>query len=205
MATKPIKPKRRKLASTPLTRTQSRYRFKEGHADRVKANSKKQYRKSKGSEFELTGSIVLRALTFIDDEARMLAVENKLSGGTTTQPIFSQQRLAELLDTTYQTIWRWSSQTDQLPEPNLIDNTEGRGRGVYHLEEVRVIVAAIGEHLKAYKYYRKDHVLTRDKVFNEIEALRNVNYGDTTHGYQENRKAPSVKSKSGTRRRRLKR
>jgi hypothetical protein len=179
---KKLKVLKRKVVPTAdagkLTKTKARYRFKEGFADDLKKRSMESYRKGRGKSFELTGATVLRQADSIDDFAVTIAATNILTEKTAPMPVIRQQVLAEILNTSYQTIWRWSSETGQLPEPALIDNTEGRGRGVYHVNEVRVIVAVIGEHLRAYKYYRKDHTGTRDKLFAQIEAVRKSNYKD---------------------------
>lgn len=195
---KKMKLKPRKKGEKPLSSASSRYRFKPGHADDLKERAKKKYRKERGKEFELTGSVVIRALNFVDEEAMIIPVTNQLTAQTEQMPVLRLTHAAKLLDVSYQTLWRWSSETQQLPMPVLVDNTQGREYAVYHLEEVRVMLRTIGDHLTRFKYYRADHNTTRDKVFAGIEALRATNYesGDTTNANQEKRQSPRRKSKS---------
>ncbi len=195
--TKKIKIKSRKRGKPELSRTQSRYRFKEGFASKAKEHARDTYRKNKGKEFELGGSTVLRSLEFVEASAEMLPCKNERSGKTAVMPVIRPTELAKLLDTTYQTIWRWSSDTEQLPEPILTDTSQARGRPVYHLEEVRVIIRAIGEHLNEYRYYRQSHLGVKDRIFSEIETIREANYGEQ-NGNQAKRK---VQGKAGKNRR----
>ena len=166
-----------------------RYRMKPDHAAAVRDRALRTYRKNqmaKGEEFELTGSTVLRSLSTLDDYAESLPVINLLTGKPAVMRVVRLTVLAQLLDTTYQTIWRWSSSTSQLPEPVLTARND-RDRPVYHLEEVRVMVRAIGEHLNRFKYYRKDHASTRDSIFQLIDQLRQNNFGEQHHGNQTRR------------------
>lgn len=183
--------KRRKKGQKPLTRTQSRYRFDETFSGKAKDASKRRYRSEKGADFELTGNVILRALDYVEDYAEPMPVNNEITGEAEQYLCILPTVLAKLLNTSYQTIWRWTSETGQLPEFALTKQT-GRGGGVYHVEEARIIIRHIGEHLKAYKYYRKDHTGVRDRMFNEIQALRDLNYGVQDHGSSKARKvAPS--------------
>ena len=201
--TKKLKIKKRGTGEKPLTKASSRYKYNAGHADDLKARSIKKYRKAKGAEFELEGSVVLRALDFLEDEVQQLPVVNQLTSSTEIMPVVRLTHAAKLLNVSYQTLWRWSSETEQLPIPVLMDNSHGREYPVYHLEELRVMVRTIGEHLTRYKYYRADHDATRNTVFAEIQALRAINYnvnGDTTNGDQEKRHKPRkkiIRSKRG--------
>lgn len=175
-----------------------RYRMKPAHAVSVKDRARKAYRqsqKAEGKEFELPGATVLRSLAFLDDYAEKLAVHNKLTNKTASMQVVRLTVLAKLLDTSYQTIWRWTSDTEQLPEPVLTARLD-RDRPVYHVEEVRAMVRVIGEHLNQFKYYRKDHTGTRDRIFHAIELLRNTNFGDTTNGTESKtvRKNPARKA-----------
>jgi hypothetical protein len=176
---------RSKTGGKVLSRTQSRYRFKDGFADRAKETARKQYRQKRGKEFELAGSVVLRSLEFLAESAETLPVTNTRTRGTALMPVIRLTELAKLLDTTYQTIWRWSSDTEQLPVPILTETTTGRERPVYHLEECRVMIQAIGEHMNEYRYYRKNHTAVRDRIFSEIETIRKSNFGVNTHGNQK--------------------
>lgn len=168
----------------------------------AKARSRREYRKSRGKDFELTGSVVLRALEFLDLEVKHLPVVNQLTADTQTMPIFRLTHVAKLLNVSYQTLWRWTTETQQLPMPVLVDQTQGREYPVYHMEEVRVMVQVIGDHLTRFKYYRKDHLNTREKLFTEIEALRAINFGnhgETTHAHHEKRPRPRRKGKGRAR------
>jgi len=176
-----------------------RYKMNAAHASSVKERALRVYRKAqkaKGKEFELTGATVLRAEPMVPDYAETLPVHNALTGKQAVMPVVRLTVLAQLLDTSYQTIWRWTSDTKQLPEPVLTARLD-RDRPVYHAQEVMVMVRAIGKHLNQFKYYRKDHVGTRDQIFNEIERLRETNYGETTNGNetQSRRQSPGSKAR----------
>jgi hypothetical protein len=166
-------------------------------AAKVKGMALRSYRAAKKGEFELTGNTVLRALKFVDEYAEKQSVLNTNTGKSAVLPIILPTVLAQLLDTSYQTIWRWSKETQQVPEPTLIDHSRGRDLPVYHVEEARIMVRVIGEHLNEFKYYRKDHAGTRDRLFHEIEQLRHANYGEKTNGThqtQGDRKSSGVKA-----------
>lgn len=199
---KKLKRKKRDLKDKEiLSRSQAKYRFQEGHAEKARRRSNRTYRKSAG-EFELTGRTVLKSLQFTEDYAEPLSCYSEITGG---QDIFMCIRptvLAKLLDTSYQTIWRWIAETNQLPEPVLITQGKGRSSGVFHVEEARVIIRAIGEHLTKFKYYRTDHHQVRDRVFNEIEKLRELNYGVEQDGDQPQRQSTEEKRGKHSRRKR---
>ena len=181
-----VKVKVRKSIPSPNEAAhQFRYRMKDGFADRVKERSLKQYRAGRGKEFELSGSTVIRSLAFVDEHVEQLTVKNSQTGRVSISPVVRLTILAKLLDTSYQTIWRWSSETNQLPEPILTETGHGRELPVYHVEEVRIMIRAIGEHLNEFKYYRKDHTGTRDKLFSQIEEIRLNNYGEPSHGNRQ--------------------
>lgn len=166
------------------------YRFRTGSSERAKEVSRERYRAERGKDYELTGNIVLRALEHIDLDAEELPVVNQITAQVEVMPILRLTYVAKLLNVSYQTVWRWTTETQQLPMPVLIDNSKGREYPVYHLEEIRVIVQIIGEHLRGFKYYRSDHEATKRKVFHEIEMLRSLNFkiaGESNHGYQEKR------------------
>lgn len=159
-----------------------RYKFKEGFAAKVKDRSLKTYRAQKGKEFELTGNTVLRSINSVEDVAETLLVTNNETGNSFKANVVRLTILAKLLNTSYQSIWRWVSETKLLPEPILVETSKGRERLVYHVDEVRVMVRAIGEHLNRFKYYRQDHTGTRDRIFSEIETIRSNNYGVQSNG-----------------------
>lgn len=196
-----IKRRKKTSAKKPqLTAAKSRYRFKEGFSEKVKTRARKAYRQAKGSDFELQGSVVLRALEFIDVEAKTLPVTNHLTSKSESLPVLRLNHAAKLLSVSYQTLWRWTSETQQVPMPVLTDQTSGREYPVYHVEEVRVMVRIIGEHLRSFKYYRKDHEATKTALFTEIEALRALNFktqtekGSNHHGTSQKR--PRTRRKS---------
>lgn len=181
-----IKIKPRKGVIVALPKHQERYRFKPGFADNMRDRARQDYRAERGKEFELSGATVLRSLEFLDEHAEALTCREESTGKLRIMRVVRPTVLAKLLDTSYQTIWRWSSETGQIPEPALTETNQGRERPVYHVEEVRVMIRAIGEHLNQFKYYRKDHAGTRDRIFHDIDQLRLNNYGVKSHGNLEN-------------------
>lgn len=180
-----IKVKPRRVVED-LPKHKERYRFTPGFADKVRTRALKDYRAQQGKEFELSGATVLRSLDFVEDHAALLQVRNERTGKVQVMQVVRPTVLAKLLDTSYQTIWRWSSETGQIPEPILTEVNQGRERPVYHIAEVRLMIQAIGEHLNNFKYYRKDHAGTKDRLFHDIEQLRTSNYGVKTNGNLEN-------------------
>lgn len=184
----------------------SRYRFNAAFAEGERARARKSYRAAKGKDFELTGSIVLGALSFYEDLAETLPVVNLITSETEHFPVLRLTKIAQLLDVSYQTLWRWTSETEQLPEPVLVDNTTGREYGVYHVEEVRVMLSVIGQHLCDFKYYRKNHEAVKKSLFDQFDALRALNYnqtqpstGEEQHVHQNQRQASRkvVRKKGG--------
>lgn len=186
--------KRGKLGKT-LTASKSRYRFKPGFSDKVKERSRKVYRKSKGTEFELEGNVVLRALEFIDAEAQPLPVLNQVTNKVEVLPVLRLMYAAKLLNVSYQTLWRWTSETQQVPMPVLVDTSSGREYAVYHVDEVRVMIRTIGDHLTRFKYYRSDHEATRKELFAEIEALRALNFNQAGEPNGDQKKRPRARRK----------
>lgn len=189
---------KRRIKRKPLSKAKANYKFHPGYSDNAKEQALKKYRKSKGKDFELIGSTVLRALEHIDLDAQMLPVVNQLTAKTENHPVMRLNYAAALLNVSYQTIWRWTTETQQLPMPVLIDNTKGREYPVYHLEEIRIIVGTIGKHLCSFKYYRKDNDAVKNKLFTGIEALRAKNFkvsGDENNGSSEKRESPRRKRK----------
>lgn len=188
--------KKRIIKKKP-SKSAKKYAMDTVHAEKMKQRSIRNYRKTKGASFELTGSVVKRALDFLDGEAATLPVFNSLTKRTASLPVIRLTHAAKLLNVSYQTLWRWSSETEQLPMPVLTDNSHGREYAVYHLEEIRVMIRTLGDHLNQYRYYRTDHTATREKVFAEIQALRANNYntlnGDTTNGNSQKRRKPIQK------------
>ncbi len=187
-----IKPRKHKAVNLPAH--QVRYRFQPGFADKVKTRAIQDYRSERGKEFELSGATVLRSLDFVEEHAENLTVRNESTGRIAIMRVIRPTVLAKLLDTSYQTVWRWSSETGQIPEPILTEISQGRERPVYHVEEVRVMIRAVGEHLNDFKYYRKDHAGTRDRIIHDIDQLRLNNFGVKTNGNLESSgKSPARK------------
>lgn len=197
-----VKIKPRKGVVVTLPKHQERYRFKPGFADHMRERARQEYRAERGKEFELSGATVLRSLDFVDEHAEALTCRDERTGKMRIMQVVRPTVLAKLLDTSYQTIWRWSSETGQIPEPALTETNQGRERPVYHVEEVRVMIRAIGEHLNQFKYYRKDHAGTRDRIFHDIEQLRLNNYGVKSYGSLENQGQGTGKGKVRSRPRR---
>lgn len=198
-----LKVKKRKKLVKPMTKTKRKYRFESGFADAAKERSRKAYR-STAKEFELEGNIVKRALEFVDVEAKTLPVLNQLTNRTEQMPVLRLMYAAKLLNVSYQTLWRWTSETQQVPMPVLVDTTSGREYAVFHLEEVKVLLRIIGDHLTRFKYYRSDHEQPKQLIFAEIEALRAINFtttGEEPNGYQEKRPRTRRKGKGQPRKR----
>ena len=169
------------------------------YQDDMKERSRKAYRTSKGKDFELEGNVVLRSLEFIDQDAIPIPVVNSLMSRTEIMPVIRITHVAKLLNMSYQSLWRWTSETQQVPMPVLTDASSGREYGVYHVEEVRIMVQVIGEHFRSFKYYRSDHEATKRKLFDAIEALRAVNFNkedDTHHGSTQKRSRTRRKARS---------
>ena len=198
-----LKIKKRRRVVKPLTKTKRKYRFESGFADAAKERSRKAYR-STAKEFELEGNVVKRALEFVDAEAQTLPVLNQLTNRTEQMPVLRLMYAAKLLNVSYQTLWRWTSETQEVPMPVLVDTTSGREYAVFHLEEVKVLLRIIGDHLTRFKYYRSDHEQPKQLIFAEIEALRALNFnttGDKPNGSQKERPHTRRKGKGRTRNR----
>ena len=179
--------KRAKMPDPDLSPRQGKYRFKPGYAATVKEDSLNRYRASKSKSFELGGGTVTRSLTFFEQEANVITVINQTTGKAVKLPAIGLKVLAQLLDVSYQTLWRWYAETGQLPEPMFVTHGSGKDRNVYHVSEVRVMLEEIGKHLNNFRYYRKDHEGTRNRIYSRIEELRSNNFkehtnGDETHG-----------------------
>lgn len=185
-----LKIKKRKSADKSMTKKKRNYRFKSGFAEKAKERSRKTYRSGKGKEFELQGNVVLTSLKFVDDEAKVFPVFNQLNNRTEHMPVLRLMYAAKLLNVSYQSLWRWTSETQQVPMPVLVDMSSSREYAVYHLEEVKIILRIIGDHLTRFKYYRSDHEAPKRQLFAEIEALRARNFNTTIgepNGDQEER------------------
>ena len=190
-----LKIKKRKKPGKALSKTERNYRFKPGFSEKAKDRSRKVYRKSKGQEFELEGNVVLRALEFVDDEATTLPVLNQMTNRTEQMPVLRLMYAAKLLNVSYQSLWRWTSETQQVPMPVLVDTSSGREYAVYHLEEVKVMLRIIGDHLTRFKYYRSDHEQPKRLLFAEIEALRALNFNTTGEPNGDQKERPHTRRK----------
>jgi hypothetical protein len=191
----------RRTPAVVLTQKQVDYKDKPEMRNRLKESARKNYRSGKGREFELGGTTILRSLDFYTTEAINTNVMNPETGVVRPMAVIRPTKLALLLNTTYQTVWRWITVTGQLPEPALFEVSPdgGQGRGVYHISEVEVMIRALADHLKGFKYYRSDHTATTEKIFSQIAHLRTINYGEQYDGNQaSNReKARTFRKRSG--------
>lgn len=169
---------KRRSPGTAKQVSKSKYALMPSVRETAKEHSRKTYRNSKGKNFELGGATVLRSLKFLDAEAQVLPVVNKLTSGIEKLPVLRLTNVAALLNVSYQTLWRWTTETEQLPMPVLVDQSTERGYDVYHLEEVRIMIGVIGEHLNDFKYYRKDHDIPRGKLVDQINILRANNFNE---------------------------
>lgn len=189
-----------KKLKTVSTKRKTAYAMNPAIAKKAKQASNTNYRKEKGKDFELSGSTVLRSLDFLDIEVKPLKVFNQLTGNEQVMPVIRLIHAAKLFNVSYQTLWRWMSETNQFPQPVLVDTSMSREYTVFHVEEMRVMIRVIGEHLRRYKYYRKDHTETRDKLFDEVNAVRSTHLTNTKgskhHGTTPHRKVARRKSKS---------
>lgn len=167
-------------------------RYASGAAvDPILSRSRKKYREKRGTNFELSNC--LRSLSYFEEQAKHLPVSFE---GTAvfTAPVYSVQTVAELLEKTYQTFWRWTKEPAIVPPPVLVPyGQKGRIRNVYHREEVRAMITIIGEHEKAFKYYRADHMQTRKKLFDAIEAVRTQLNRENSNGNQKGK--PSLRKR----------
>lgn len=168
-------------------------RYSSGAAvEPILSRSRKKYREERGSKFELSNC--LRSLSYFEDQAVHLPVAFEDNNTVFTAPVYNVQTVAELLEKTYQTFWRWTKEPAIVPPPVLIPvGQKGRTRLVYHREEVRAMITIIGEHEKAFKYYRADHMQTRKKLFDAIDAIRTNLKEENQHGNQKGK--PSLRKR----------
>ena len=155
------------------SKRQREYADNSGIRKNLRNKSRKRYRKEQGASFEIGGASVLRSLEFYREAAVVAPTLSPDETSTHNYPILSMTETAKLLDVTYQTLWRWT--TDDvgiLPPPIFKEMKTGRLLGVYHADEVKVMIEVIGKHLNGYKYYRKDHTTTRDTLFDKITEVR---------------------------------
>lgn len=162
---KPVKAAPKKvIAKKPV---QSRYKEDEGFREKRKADSRASYRKNTAN-FESVSP--LRSLDYYATLAEQLPVE--YNGRTFTTSCIKVTALADLLQTSYQSLWR-SLTAGSIPSPVLVTRMGKRELLVYTQDEVRVIITIIGEHKRQFSYYRKDHHHTRKRLFDEVTKIRN--------------------------------
>jgi hypothetical protein len=153
------------------------------NTEKVTQVQRERARRLKGRQFELTGKTTLRALDYLDEACHNMLVSHPSRSKPFTAPVVRILELAELLDVSYQTLWRWTNKTELLAPP-IYTEAQGKGYGVYHLEEARVIISVVGQHLCEFKYYRKDHMGTIARLAEQLDAVR-VNLpteGEDHHG-----------------------
>lgn len=137
-----------------------------------KRRSRRTYRKAHEVELENC----LHSLKFLPDlagpEQEVITSDDKYI----KCQALTIQNTALAMQKLYPTVWRWINK-GQLPEPALrlpvADERSGKdGRGVYHIDEVRVFIEEIGAHEMNVAYYRRDHTEVRDRVFERVSKLR---------------------------------
>lgn len=156
--------KLRRLSKVTST---SRYKVDKDFREKQKAFSRDSYRKSTDN-FEMTSPS--RSLDYYAQLAEQLPVE--YNGVTFTAPCIKVTALADLLQISYQSLWR-STSAGSIPAPVLITRMGKRELLIYHQDEARVILTVIADHKRQFSYYRKDHHHTRKRLFDEITAIRN--------------------------------
>ena len=154
-------------AATPKAAPASRYQSDDEFREKHKAQARDTYRKSAGN-FERASPA--RSLDYFARLAQQLAVE--YNGRTITVSCIKVTALADLLQISYQSLWR-SLNVGSIPAPILITRMGKRELLVYSQDEVRVILTIIAEHKRQFSYYRKDHHHTRQRLFDDITAIRN--------------------------------
>lgn len=164
-----------------ITKSKGKYGGSDTRKGKVKARRLKTYRKAQ-PDFEMESGIVLRSIPTLSEHAENLPVYNTITNDSDSVMCIRVTVLADLLNCSYQTVWRWINKTDLLPKPVLVDKSRGREDGVYDLREAEIILRAVGEHLRAFKYYRKDHANTRSRIFAEIQKLRETIYAKPIGG-----------------------
>lgn len=158
----PAKPTKKIGKPAKLSRYKGDSEFREKH----KLAARESYRKTTDN-FELVSP--KRSLDYYATLAEPLTVE--YNGITKTHSCIKVTQLADLLQISYQSLWRHLS-GGSIPSPVLITRMGKRELLVYSQDEVRAILTVIGEHKKRFSYYRKDHHSTREKLFAEINTIR---------------------------------
>jgi hypothetical protein len=110
----------------------------------------------------------LRSLDNLHLTARFMSI---LNGSKTLVPVFSATQLADLLQISYQAFWHLQKQ-GLVPDPILLTTIGKRKLAVYHIDEARAIITEIGKHKLVFQYYRKEHVYTRQRLFDRVTTIR---------------------------------
>lgn len=145
----------------------SRYNSDEGFRERQKEYSREVYRKQTKTFESISPA---RSLDYYATLAEQLPVE--YNGHTFTTSCIKVTALADLLQVSYQSLWR-SLKAGSIPSPVLVTRLGKRELNVFSQDEVRVILTIIGEHKRQFSYYRTDHHHTRQRLFDEITTIRN--------------------------------
>jgi predicted DNA-binding transcriptional regulator AlpA len=139
------------------------YQIDPSYKSEVQQRSRHKYRKSAGVELDSC----LRSLDFfrtLSNTERVI-----LPNGTRRDwPVMDVPTTASVLQTQYQTLWRWITK-GMVPSPALKIGAKGSR---YHVEEVRSFIEIIGKHEQSFRYYRGDHVETRKALFENNHTIR---------------------------------
>lgn len=148
-------------------RRRHRYSTDEDYQETLKLRSRASYRASNGVEL----ANCLRSLDFYRTLAKSKRVI--LPNGKTVRemPVMTLANVANCLQKIYQTIWRWKRE-GMIPEPALRLVDREHAAGVYHVDEVQVLIEEIGNHERCLAYYRANHTEVRDAIFSRIDVLR---------------------------------
>jgi hypothetical protein len=139
------------------------YQLDPEYKQEVQQRSRHKYRKAAGVELDSC----LRSLDFYTT----LAITERVilpNGKRRDLPVMDVPKTALVLQTQYQTLWRWISH-GMIPSPALLVGVKG---GRYHVEEVRLLIEIIGKHEQSFRYYRRDHVAVRQALFVTNAAIR---------------------------------
>lgn len=154
----------KKKGKPPTTARMVQYQNDPKFRKTIQAENRKRYRQKVNKEL----SSCLRSLDFYTT----LASHERVilpNGEQREWPVFNLPVTAQVLQRYYQTVWRWV-RDGTLPAPVL--KTTDRRDGVYHSDEVRVMIEILGKHEKKFAYYRRDHAETRAELFSAIRKVR---------------------------------
>ena len=154
----------RRRRRPPSTRKEV-YKESTSVRERMKNASRASYRRK--SKVELTSC--LRSLDWFEEQAETLNVQWP-NGRIAKERVLTLQQTAEVLEVSYQTLWRWGGVV--MPKPILKEVETSRRRPVYHLEEVRGMITIIGEHMRKFAYLRKAHRGTITRLADTLSRTR---------------------------------